>query len=763
METYKNSCKPIHERVSDLLSRMSVKEKIGQLNQKMMGWNAYKIIDYRVVFTDEFRNEVAFGDGLGAIYGVSRADGWNRNVTQGIGAKQSIIVANSIQKYVIENTRLGIPVLLSEECPHGFEALEATTFPTNIGIGSSWNPKLYEKVCGHIAKEIRQRGAHLGLISTLDIATDPRWGRTEECYSEDPYLAGYFCESAVKGLQGIEENELKSDSKVVSVVKHFCAQGATIGGHNGKSTNIGQRELHEIHLYGMKRAASAGALGCMAAYNDIDGIPCHINKSLLTGILRNKLGFEGFVMSDGMGVDRLNEITGDFEKSGAYALKAGVDLNLWNQSFLELESALEKGHLKESDIDTAVSRVLTIKFKMGLFDNPYVQEDKVTLSNNLIEAKDAALEIAREVPVLLKNDDILPLGEMHKRIAVIGPNSDNVYNMLGDYTQWQEEGKVTTVLQGIKKHAPDYVSIEHTNGCTLRGMDKEDFDAAINIAKKSDVIILVLGGSSSRESDLEFADNGALFITDFTTELDCGEAVDLADISLGGLQQELAETLYELNKPIVTILIQGRAHAIPWFAEHVNAVLCGWYPGERGGDAIGEILFGKTVPSGRLSISIPRSSAQLPVCYNRKDGSSYVDMPYKPLYPFGFGLSYANFNYKNFTVNSHRLTKKQIENGERFAVSFEIHNESDFDAKETPQLYIHDVESCITRRVKELKDFEKIDIPENSSVSVTLSAGLDELSIYDYNMDFILEEGNIKLMIGSSSDDILFEKTVVIG
>lgn len=336
-EMYKDSSRSIEDRVKDLLCKMTTKEKIGQLNQRMLGWNAYKIIDSEIGLTKEFEDEVAFGDGLGAIYGISRADGWNSHVTSGVNVKESVQVANTIQKYIIENTRLGIPVFIAEECPHGHEALEATTFPTNIGIGSTWNVGLYEKACSIIAKELRTRGGHLALISTLDIATDPRWGRTEECYGEDPYLNSIFCEKAVTGIQGTDVNELKSNQKAVAVLKHFCGQGATIGGHNGQSTNIGPRELHEIHLDGMRKGAKAKALGCMAAYNDIDGVPCHISHSLLTDILRNEMGFEGFVMSDGKGVDRLTSITGDFERAGAGAVRAGVDLNLWNDSFLVLE------------------------------------------------------------------------------------------------------------------------------------------------------------------------------------------------------------------------------------------------------------------------------------------------------------------------------------------------------------------------------------------------------------------------------------------
>ncbi|SHH84412.1 glycoside hydrolase family 3 N-terminal domain-containing protein [Clostridium grantii] len=758
---YKDRTKSIEERVEDLLSKMTLKEKVGQLNQKMLGWNAYKIEEDQVILTKEFLEEVEFGDGVGAIYGLSRADGWNSHLTMGVNTKESVRIANKVQKYIIENTRLGIPILVVEECPHGHEAIESTTFPTNIGIGSSWNTDLYEKECHIIAKELRGRGGHLALISTLDIATDPRWGRTEECYGEDPYLSSKFCESAVRGIQGNGKEDLKKLDRAVVVLKHFCAQGATIGGHNGKATNIGQRELHEIHLLGMKKGVGAGALGCMAAYNDIDGIPCHINRKLLTNILRDEMGFEGIVMSDGCGVDRLLSITGSHIKAGADSLYAGVDLNLWNKAFLELEEAVNKGLLFEKDLDIAVKRVLSVKFKLGLFENPYVDEISAEYIVGSSEAKEVALKMAREVPVLLENkNDILPLKDSIKRIAVIGPNSDKIYNQLGDYTQWQTDEKVTTVLKGIKMHSPKTTEVLSATGCSIRSFDTSGFAEAIDIAEKADVIILVLGGSSTREPGMNFQDNGAIFMDKFTSEIDCGEAVDLADIKLGGVQVQLAKELKKLGKPIVTILIQGRPHAIPWLKENSDAILCGWYPGEKGGEAIGEIVFGKTVPSGKLSISMPSSVAQLPVYYNRKDLTDYIDMNAKPLYEFGYGLSYTTFNYENFSLNHNKLSVDAIKAGKRFEIDFDILNQGFFDAEEVVQLYIYDMESCITRRIKELKDFRKLSIPKNEKVRTNLSVGLEELSIYDYNMDFVLEPGNVRIMIGSSSDNIVYSHIV---
>ncbi|EGB92389.1 MAG: glycoside hydrolase family 3 N-terminal domain-containing protein [Clostridium sp.] len=759
---YMNTSLSVGERAQDLLSRMTLKEKIGQMNQKMHGWNAYKVEGETVELTEAFAEEVAFGDGVGAIYGVFRADGWNSHLTSGIKVRDSVRVANTIQRYIRENTRLGIPVFLSEECPHGHEALQATTFPTNIGIGASWNTELYEKVCNIIARELRARGGHLGLISALDIAMDPRWGRTEECYSEDPFLAAAFCEKAVLGMQG-DKDALTQPDRVISVLKHFCAQGATIGGHNGKATNIGPRELFEIHLPGMKKGAKAGALGCMAAYNDIDGVPCHINRSLLTGILREQFGFTGFVMSDGRGVDRAKNITGSYESACAAAVHAGVDLNLWNECFLKLENAVRKNPLLEKDIDAAVLRILEAKFRMGLFENPYVEETPALLNIGSKEAKETALEIARESVVLLENKgDVLPLGKEIKRIAVIGPNGDSVYNQLGDYTQWKEEGEVVTVLQGLRKQAPSGVTIEFATGCGIRDVSKDGFPSAISLAEDADAVVMVLGGSSTREPGMTFEDNGAVFMNAFTKELNCGEAVDLAELRLGGVQEDLAKEIKKFGKPLIVVLIEGRPHAVSWMKENADALLCAWYPGERGGDAVGEILFGRTNPSGRLPVSIPKSSAQLPVYYNRKDETDYIDESAKPLYPFGYGQSYTEFVCGDFKLNTQRLSLKELEQGKRFEMTCSITNKGGRQGKEVLQLYIYDMESCITRRVKELKDFAKVSLEKGEERQVRLSVGDEELRIYDYDMNFVLEKGHVRLMLGKSSADILYDTIVEI-
>ncbi|KRG15011.1 beta-glucosidase [Virgibacillus soli] len=758
---YKDRSLPIEERIEDLLSRMTLKEKVGQLNQKMYGWEAYQKTEDGIELTEAFKEEVAFGDGMGALYGLFRSDPWSAvTYENGIPTDENAKWANKVQQYIIENTRLGIPVLLSEECPHGHQALDGTLIPTNIGAGSTWNPELMEEAYSYVAAEVRSRGAHLGLISTLDILREPRWGRAEECYSEDPYLAAKMTSAAVKGLQG-ERTELAQQNKIIAVLKHFSGQGEGQGGHNAGPANIGERELREIHLPGMKAGVEAGALGCMAAYNEIDGIPCHANAKLLTDILRDEWGYEGIVMADGVAVDRLTQLAGDYESAAAMALSAGVDLSLWDTSFTTLEKAVERGLVPEAIIDRAVRRVLHLKFSLGLFEQPYTEENRSTQIVGSESFRQTNLQVARESAVLLKNqDNLLPLSKQTKRIAVIGPNADQIYNQLGDYTAIQRDGKGRTILQGIKEIAEG--EVVYAKGCSVRGNSTEGFAEAINAAKKSDVVILALGGSSMRNFDLEFDSNGAAIVSGNPTDMDCGEGVDLADLKLGGVQELLVKEIAATGKPIVTVLIQGRPHAITNIVDDCSAILCGWYPGQEGGQALAEIIFGDVNPSGKLSVSLPRSSMQLPVYYNQKDQGrelQYIDSPASPLYSFGYGLSYTQFEVSNIQISPSTITLDQINAGAAIDVQVDVKNIGSVAGAEVVQLYIKDMEASITRRVKELKGFRKIWLEPDEQKTVTLQLRKDDLAIWNHEMKFVVEPGHIKIMVGN--DSINLKETIL--
>ncbi|MBO7743660.1 glycoside hydrolase family 3 C-terminal domain-containing protein [Paenibacillus sp. MWE-103] len=753
METYKRQDRPVSERIDDLLSRMTLKEKVGQLNQRMYGWDAYeKKEDGAYTITDAFKQEVERFDGMGALFGLFRSDPWSGvDYANGIAAEHSAAVANEIQRYVKEHTRLGIPVLLSEESPHGHQALDGTMLPVNLNAGSTWNPELMERAYGLTAAEIRGRGAHLGLVSVLDIAQDPRWGRTEECFGEDPYLAAAFTRAAVRGMQG--EGGLASDGSVAVVLKHLCAQGAGMGGKNAGPANIGERELREIHLPAAFAGAKAGAAGFMAAYNEIDGMPCHANRKLLTDILREEWGFDGIVMADGQAIDRLLALTGSHEGAAALALSSGVDLSLWDKSFTTLEAAVSSGLVDESEVDRAVRRVLRLKFELGLFDQPYTDESKAASGIGSPELTALNLNIARESAVLLKNDrDRLPLNGSGKRIAVIGPNADQMYNQLGDYTSVQRPKTGSTVLQGIRMAAPADASIVYARGCGIRSSSAEELEEAVAAAKASDVAVLVLGGSSARQFGGLFDGNGEAVIGQETAyEMDCGEGVDLADLRLGEAQRRLAEAVAATGVPIVVVLIQGRPHAIEEVDRLADAILCAWYPGKEGGQAIGEILFGIVNPSGKLPVSMPRSSAQLPVYYNQKDPGrvrDYVDMPSAALYSFGHGLSYTRFVYEELSLSAASVAAADLSNGEQVKVRVIVRNAGDIAGLETVQLYLKARESGITRRIAELKGFAKVALQPGETREIAFSLGAEELGHWDNAMNFGVKACKVTVMVG---------------
>ncbi|MBM0066934.1 glycoside hydrolase family 3 N-terminal domain-containing protein [Alkalicoccobacillus gibsonii] len=760
---YKDGRLPISERVENLLEQMTLEEKVGQLNQKMYGWDAYRKTENGIELTEAFKEHVAQGKGMGALYGLFRSDPWSAvTYENGIPTEDNVKVSNMIQQYVKEHTRLGIPVLLSEECPHGHQALDGTVIPTNIGVGATWNPELMEKAYKHVALEIQSRGAHVGLISTLDLLRDPRWGRSEECYSEDPYLASKMTSAAVTGLQGRPDEE--DYPRVAAVLKHFAAQGAGEGGLNAGTVAIGERELREIHLPGMKAGVEAGALGCMAAYNEIDGVPCHANARLLTEILRAEWGFKGIVMADGTAVDRLNMMTGSYEKSGALALQSGVDLSLWDVSFTQLAGAVKKGFVEEQYVDEAVRRVLTLKFSLGLMDQTFSETNNKKVVVGSDEFKKVNLQVARESIVLLKNQDlILPLNKKTKKIAVVGPNADQIYHQLGDYTAIQAPNKGKTILEGIIDQSEGNVSF--AKGCSVRGTSEEDFEEAIQLAREADVVVAVIGGSSARNFDINFDINGAAIVSGNPSDMDCGEGVDVADLSLGGVQEKFIYELSQTGTPVIAVLIQGRPHAISSILEHCQAIICGWYPGQEGGTAIGEVIFGDVNPSGKLPVSIPRSSAQLPVYYNSKEQSSqlrYLDMEREPLFSFGYGLSYTTFDYQQAYLPEEKITVKELNNGKRVFIHVDIINSGTVEGSEVVQLYIKDVEASVTQRIKTLRGFQKCKLSPGEKKTVSLDIGKEDLSLWNQQMKEVVEPGVFHLMLGGSVESIIqLELTVV--
>lgn len=727
-EAYRNPASPIDARVSDLLARMTIAEKVGQVNQRMFGWNATEPTaggGFRL--TGDFRAEVERWDGMGALYGLFRADPWSgRDLTTGISAEESARVAETVQRWVRENTRLGIPVLLVEEVPHGHQAIDGTILPVNLAVGSSWDPGAYEQAAARMAAEVRARGAHVALVSALDMLVDPRWGRSEECFGEDPHLAAALTRALVRGMQGDDPDRIGPD-KLAVVLKHFAGQGAAIGGLNAHAAPIGQRELREIHLPAAEAGIRAGAAGVMAAYNEIDGVPCAGNAVLLTGILREEWGFDGIVMADGGGIDRLTMMTGDLRAAAVLALNAGIDLSLWDRAYTELESAYEEGLIDVGLLDRAVARVLRLKFRLGLFDQPFAGAQAADAPRP--PQREVSRRLAERSLVLLRNENsLLPLAKTTPRIAVIGPHTDGLVHQIGDYTAEQHPGSGVTVLGGIARAAGEGTLVRHEPGCGLTGAVPGGVEAARRLAADSDVVVLVLGGSSARRPTTRFAANGAA-IVDENVDMTCGEGVDLADLTLPRAQLELARAVAGTGTPVAAVLVQGRPHALADLPDLADAILCAWYPGTEGGAAIAGALFGDVNPGGRLPVSVPVSAAVLPVAYNAKAHShtTYVDVRERVRYPFGFGLGYTTFEYGPAELSRHQVGADELRDGAAVDVRVWIRNTGTVSGSEVVQLYTRRTASSVWPRERELKGFRRVDLDPGQRAEVVFPLGIGEL------------------------------------
>ncbi len=749
-QLYQNSALSARERAENLLSHMTLKEKAGQLNQRLYGFSIYERRGEEIELSREFKEEVEKYSGLGVLYGLYRADPWSgKTYDSGLTGNLAVKAYNQVQKYVMEHSRLGIPMLLSSECPHGHQALDGYLLPVNLCSGASFHPELLEEAYEVCGEQLKQLGVDLALVSTLDILRDPRWGRSEECFGEDPYLASEFAKAAVTGIQ---------KKGVAVVAKHYCAQGEGTGGINASAARIGERELREIHLPAVKASVDAGVKGVMAAYNEIDGIPCHASHWLLTKVLREELGFSGVVMSDGVAIDRLDCMTGDRTVSGATALKAGVDIGLWDEAFGLLEEAVERGLVTMQELDRAVLRVLMLKFERGLFEQPYLDENK-DVANYSIESHPQSYRLALESAVLLKNkDQILPIKlEKLRSIAVIGPNADEIYHQLGDYTPPIREGEGITVLKGLQdmvREAGAKVEIRYSRGCGLFDGSREEFTEAVELAASSDLTILVLGGSSSRFGEAAFDKNGAV-ISRGKISMDCGEGVDCANLELPGLQKELIQAVAKTGSRVITVLLQGRPYAVTEAAELSDGVLCSFYNGPWGGKAIARLLCGAENPSGRLPVSVPSHTGQLPIYYNYKDSytRNYYDAGKEPLYCFGHGLSYTSFQYDDFHIDRKEFTASEVEEA-GVKISFSVTNTGKMDGYAVPQLYLRDIQATVTRRVRELKAFDKLWVPAGETVEGVFVLTAEKLSYWNHEMRYVAEPGTFELIISDSSEEL---------
>ena len=743
---YKNPEIPIDERVKDLLSKMTIEEKVGQM---ICIWGEKNNYLFDSEGNLNYVNLKKYLEkGIGQIGRLS-------DTGKGLTAKKMAEYANVLQKHFIEETRLGIPLILHEECLHGFVGKEATSFPQPIGLASTFNPELVQKIFVTIAKEMRLRGAHQALTPVVDVAREPRWGRVEETFGEDPFLVAQMGIAVVKGLQG--DGNFLNGENVIATLKHFAAHGQPESGTNCAPVNISERLLRDTFLYPFREVIKkAGVISVMASYNEIDGVPSHANKWLLKDVLRKEWGFKGFVVSDYYAISELNirpEATSHYvaknkSEAALLALKAGVNIELPDPDcYPYLVDLVKQGIINESEIDELVSSLLEYKFKLGLFENPFVDTEKINADLKLQEERDLALQAAHETIILLKNEnELLPLDKnTPQTIAVIGPNADRI--LLGGYSG--QPKYYTTILEGIKKKVSDKVKIIYAEGCklTIGGSWNEDeiifpdpeenlklIQEAVEVAKKADIVILAIGGNE--QTSREAWNNKHMG--------------DRANLELFGMQNDLIEAIHTTGKPIIATLINGRPNSINFLKEKVPAILECWYLGQETGIAIADVIFGDYNPSGKLPISLPRSVGHLPCYYNYKPSArrGYLQDDVSPLYPFGYGLSYTKFLLSNL-----QLEKSIINKDESTFVSVNVKNIGKYVGEEVIQLYIRDVFSSVTRPVKELKGFKKIRLEPGETQKVEIEILPEHLAFTDINMEYKVEPGNFEIFVGTSSRD----------
>ena len=733
LPAYKDPSFSIDVRLSDLLSRMTLEEKVGQLLCPL-GWEMYEIHGNEVCPSGKFKQLIKERN-VGMLWATYRADPWTKKtLANGLNPEMAAKAGNALQKYVMENTRLGIPMFLAEEAPHGHMAIGATVFPTGIGMAATWSPELVKEVGQVIAKEIRSQGGHISYGPVLDLTRDPRWSRVEETFGEDPVLSGTLGASMVDGLGG---GNLSQKYATIATLKHFLAYAVPEGGQNGNYASVGIRDLHQNFLPPFRKAIDAGALSVMTSYNSIDGIPCTSNHYLLTQLLRNEWKFRGFVVSDLYSIEGIHEshfVAPTKENAAIQSVMAGVDVDLGGDAYTNLCHAVQSGQMDKAVIDTAVCRVLRMKFEMGLFEHPYVDPKIAAKTVRRKEHIELARKIAQSSITLLKNENsILPLSKMINKVAVIGPNADNRYNMLGDYTAPQEDSNVKTVLDGIiTKLSPSRV--EYVRGCAIRDTTVNEIEQAIEAARRSEVVIVVVGGSSARDFKTSYKETGAAVAEEGSvSDMECGEGFDRASLSLLGRQQELLESLQKTGKPLIVVYIEGRPLEKNWASEYADALLTAYYPGQEGGNAIADVLFGDYNPSGRLPISVPRSVGQIPVYYNQKAprNHDYVEVSSSPLYSFGYGMSYTTFEYSDLQV---------VQKSARcFEVSFKVKNTGKYDGEEVSQLYMRDEYASVVQPMKQLKHFERFHLKKGEEKKVTFVLTEEDFFLVNYTLKKVVE------------------------
>ncbi|HMQ61874.1 MAG TPA: glycoside hydrolase family 3 N-terminal domain-containing protein [Flavilitoribacter sp.] len=752
-DAYKDAALPVETRIKSLLAQMTVDEKLAQI--QCIWQQKRHILDAQGNLNPDSA-AVYLKDGIGQIGRPS--EGPDRTTNSGRDAAANARFTNAVQKFLVENTRLGIPAFFHEECLHGHAARDGTSFPQPIGLASTWDRQLIEDLFTMTAREARARGAHQALTPVVDIVRDPRWGRTEETYGEDPYLAGEMGLAAVYGFQG-RGGRIDSEH-LVATLKHMTGHGQPEGGNNIGPASISERVIRELFLPPFKKCIQQGkARSVMASYNEIDGVPSHANKWLIQDILRGEWGFDGTVVSDYYAVRELadrHHVAADWKASGILALTTGIDIELPDQeTYRLLRDDFENGDLPMSVLDTAVARNLKLKFELGLFENPYVDEEKARAEVGSEKNAALALKAAEETMVLLQNrDNLAPLDAgKYKTVAVIGPNADKV--LLGGYTDYPKY--FVTVLQGIREKLGNQTRVLYAEGCGITqpgnwyndpvlptdpAEDRKKIADAVSVARQADLVILAIGGNelTSREAWAE------------------SHLGDRTSLELVGLQNELVDRIAAVGKPTVALLFNGRPLAIQNVLEKVPAVFECWYLGQECGRGVANVLFGDVNPGGKLPISFPRSAGHIPAFYNYKPTArrGYLWDEVSPLFAFGYGLSYTTFE-----TGEPVLAKATIGKADNVTVSVDVTNTGQRAGQEVVQLYIRDRVSSVTRPVKELKGFEKIALAPGEKKTVQFTLGPDDLALWDVNMKWVVEPGEFEVMAGSSSRDEDLKKVVL--
>tara|TARA_Y100000766_G_scaffold15961_1_gene11319 strand:- start:897 stop:3224 length:2328 start_codon:yes stop_codon:yes gene_type:complete len=732
---YLNSSFSIEKRIDDLMSRMTIYEKACQMNQ-FVGLEHMKKAEKKLSY-----EELKKSDAQGFYKGVFSEDVKQMIIDGKIGSFLHVLTAkeaNYLQGLAYES-KLKIPLLIGIDAIHGNALYRgATVYPSPITIASTWDANNSYNVGKQTAFEMRSTGSHWAFTPNVDVMRDARWGRVGETFGEDPYLVTQMSSSMIDGLQ---QDDFTGLNKVIACAKHLIAGSEPINGLNLSPMDISERTLNEIYLPPYKSAINVGVFSIMAAHNEVNGIPSHSNKKLMSDLIRNQWGFNGFYVSDWLDIERLetlHRVARNFKEAVYLAVDAGIDMHMHGPHFPELVSELvNEGKLSEERVNFACSKILEAKFKLGLFENRYVDEDNINEKIFNKSHQDLALELAREGIVLLKNDFVLPLQKAKKannKILVTGPNANN-QSILGDWHNPQPDQNVFTIYEGIKKIGGEmgYLVNYHNSNENIKKISNEDISKTIEVANQHDIIIVVVGDNSMRYK---------------WNQKTAGENTARAELNLAGKQLDLVMKLKETGKNIIVVYVNGRPISEPWISENINAIIEAWEPGSFGGIAVAEIIFGKINPSGKLPLTVARSVGQLKMFYNHKNSMyfrNYAIKSNKPLYSFGFGLSYTKFQISEPRINDSKLKNDII------SVSVDVKNIGKISGDEIVQLYICDKYSSVTRPIKELKGFKRVSLKQGESKVITFNLDKSAFAYYDSEMKYIIEAGEFDIFVGNSS------------